>query len=185
MTKDHNESKNKTKLYECGTCGRKLTYRNLKFYELNHQSMPKTIKCNNCEKCFDTQSSLRKHEIFHNDERKHKCDTCGKSFKTTANLNKHKKYHADDKQFECFSCGKRFIEKGTMKRHEMVHAKVKPFSCDTCEKSYNTNSSLKIHLAIHNGEDYASSYKNQRIKESLLSKKSLECKICKKTFPLK
>ncbi|XP_052250230.1 zinc finger protein ZFP2-like isoform X2 [Dreissena polymorpha] len=102
--------------YECEECGEKFTQKSdYKNHLLAHDSTdiktnkkpataeqqankpksePKAIPtCKTCHKTFSSNSSLRKHEYTHMDEKPHKCELCNVSFAQKIQLRLHNKKH--------------------------------------------------------------------------------------------
>lgn len=145
-----------------------------------HMKIPtedKPYKCQYCEKCMQTKSSLVNHEKIHKDKKPYKCLECGKSFFQKNHLGCHKRSHMRKKlskltnstkklptknppvkqgrpqgkelPYICLKCGKSFDDKYHLTRHQITHSVTKPFQCDTCGKGFVQRWHLKRHERVH------------------------------------
>ena len=76
----------------------------------------------NCEKSFNQNENLKKHEKLHSNNKKFICSfpNCGKKFSENSNLKIHYHCHNDERPYKCNfpNCGKSFNDKGNLKFHE-------------------------------------------------------------------
>ncbi|XP_067635463.1 zinc finger protein 208-like [Eurosta solidaginis] len=84
-----------------------------------------------------------------NEQYQYPCGVCGKNFKTTRDLKRHKLYHSDDKPHKCDLCEKRFIKAAFLNYHMRTHTGEKPYKCKYCERCFTTTSVLNTHLRVH------------------------------------
>lgn len=110
-----------------------------------------------CRAKFPTSSQLKKHSVFHLNERPYLCtyENCAKSFFTIAHLQRHTKSHEKPpklpKVFNCTYCKGSFKNKFSLRLHEAVHTGNKPLKCDKCDASFVVQSRLKRHMKSHLG----------------------------------
>lgn len=96
------------KPFLCSVCGKGFTTSSsLKQHSFRHQS-EKLFSCPDCPKTFPTRTDLASHADIHKARPKsHICDECGRGFPKPFLLKKHKMYHTNERRFSCEFCGKR------------------------------------------------------------------------------
>ena len=110
---------------------------------------PQKFKCNTCQKCFKTRSTLKSHlKNVHIKQERYDCHLCEKSYtsgKTT--LTRHiKAVHSKTKKHECSICKKTFSYEENFRRHiRTVHENIKQFECDICKKCFALSLTLNRH----------------------------------------
>jgi len=102
-----------------------------------------TFNCVHCDKIFDSQAKLDKHERDHK-KRPYQCDECPKAYTSDQGLKKHIAQTHMIKKFVCKVCGKKYAEKSFVERHEKEH-EGKPFMCSVCLRLFDTEEKLKTH----------------------------------------
>ncbi|XP_036388551.1 zinc finger E-box-binding homeobox 1-like [Megalops cyprinoides] len=73
--------------------------------------------CELCDKTFQKNTSLLRHEYEHSGRRPHKCGTCSKAFKHKHHLREHTRLHSGEKPYGCDRCGKLFSHSGSYSHH--------------------------------------------------------------------
>ena len=111
-------------------------------------------KCNNCNKAFALEKSLKRHENIHKDNSPYKCNTCSKVCSNNSDLMKHERIHTGEKPFECKICKKAFSTSSHLKSHGIIHSGEKPYVCKTCTKTFARIDCLKRHKRIHTDEKH-------------------------------
>ncbi|XP_058462898.1 zinc finger protein 93-like [Malaya genurostris] len=132
-----------------------------------------SLKCNKCQKAFESFRELKRHALEEHDElftimccdrslrSKHEilrhiqhhlnpncfqCTICEKSYTNKHNLvMHHSNVHVVDnsKRFKCHLCGVHFRNQSLLSSHRKVHEK---WECQICHKALSSKSSLKKHL---------------------------------------
>ncbi|KAI5360745.1 Putative ubiquitin-conjugating enzyme E2, Zinc finger C2H2-type, ubiquitin-conjugating enzyme/RWD [Septoria linicola] len=134
----------------------------------------------NCDKVFDHQGELTKHEKVHNTDRPHPCMQCGKGFFYPKDLRRHERTHAAEstpvspipeptgassdidlsnfrppRRHICACCPKKpqsFDTELGLKLHEIE----KPYACELCYTRFKFENDLEGHRnAIHGGRAYS------------------------------
>lgn len=100
---------------------------------LQNDNLGKAFKCLHCDKCFDKQNSLKKHEKLHLFPH---ADFPPQSTQRLINLT-------------CVFCGKPLRDWYKLENHLRTHTKERPYSCEVCEKSFAEPNTLKKHASIH------------------------------------
>ncbi|XP_071995834.1 LOW QUALITY PROTEIN: uncharacterized protein [Engystomops pustulosus] len=143
-------------------------------------NLPKPYPCPECDKCFNSKSSLNvhkkihtgdrpyscsecekgllskaeciRHQRTHTGERPFPCSECNKCFTSISSLNIHTKIHTGRRPYSCPDCDKTFIQKSELIRHQGIHTEEKPFQCSECGKCFKRKTHLARHQKIHTGE---------------------------------
>ena len=102
----------------------------------------------NCQKSFNQNENLKKHEKLHSNNKIFICNfpNCGKKFSDNSNLKIHYHCHNVERPYKCIfpNCGKSFNDKGNLKYHEKSAHEIQN------EKS---QSSSELTICIDNFED--------------------------------
>ena len=123
---------------------------------------PRTVKCSECDKRTTTLQELNAHYIANHG--KVKCDICDKSFNTPGALRKHCYTHAEEKsQYRCRTCSKTFPFESQLKSHHHVHHRNRNYICASanCGKSFKHPGDLAAHAKSH-GEQHMSRLSDNR-----------------------
>lgn len=125
-------------------------------------------------------------------ETRHKCEHCGKCFNHNSSLRRHEKAHTRGKFFECQVCGKKFTQKGGLKLHTRIHSGLKPYKCEDCGKEFTRSDHYQLHQRVHTGETrFECDYCGKRFTDKShfnkhqtvhTKKKYYTCSICRKVF---
>lgn len=138
------------------------------------KSQPVHCKCETCNRSFNNQMSLHRHQQYQNSERGHKCTLCCKIFEGREALKKHLKEHSHERFYCCGTCGERFLKLETFHGHQKERhqsSKLKPVSkfeknienraektypCKKCRLHFFWLSDLQSHtLYLCKGKDTA------------------------------
>lgn len=79
-----------------------------------------SFKCENCDECFPTESTLRRHKSSHDIENKYDCKNCGANFDSVHGLLRHEKRCGKD-IFSCTMCAKKFSFTKDFNAHLKTH----------------------------------------------------------------
>ena len=152
---------------------------------------PRTFKCSECDKHTTTLWELNAHYIANH--RKVKCDICDKSFNTPGALRKHRYTHVEEKsQYRCRTCRKIFPFESQLKSHRHVHRRNHNYICASanCGKSFKHPGDLVAHAKSH-GEQHKCAHCNyshsdiRNLKSHLrthMRNAPFTCKLCDARF---
>ncbi|KPJ11999.1 Zinc finger protein 184 [Papilio machaon] len=104
-------------------------------------------RCHLCNKSCTSHVYMEHHyrKMHYDGSVRLKCNQCDRTYDTPRNLRKHKSSVHSDKQFICDDCGETFNTKGKIKTHVLRHTTAKPHVCKFCGYSTKYVSSLRDH----------------------------------------
>lgn len=155
--------------YECDLCGGKFHSKiRLKKHLANHVTSKaiKSFQCNQCDKSYMYNSSLREHRKLHSGQKPTViCHQCGKTYAKNT-FNKHlREFHERFKQFVCDDCGDAFFTMHLLNDHVRAqHTLERPYACNTlvcgkvCPKSFTSAKLLAAHVGSHSGAQFQCRY---------------------------
>ncbi|XP_065334797.1 zinc finger Y-chromosomal protein 2-like [Cloeon dipterum] len=131
--KSHFDSSHKEededKIHECKHCKFRAKKKRDLERHIAAKHLPKTIKCEKCDKWFSSHRNLG-----------FKCEPCKKYFKSAKTLNIHLKYqHSAANLKQCAHCSKSFSRLRSLKYHlAMTHNLIEcQFECHLCKKKFS------------------------------------------------
>ena len=110
--------------FECSFCSHKAKrVDHLKFHiETFHDDVKREYKCQDCEKVYNSKSSLGLHHNTVHRKMRYKCDICDYEATQKSHLNSHKKSIHEGIKYQCNECEKEFSQRSHLKSHCMyVH----------------------------------------------------------------
>ena len=123
--------------------------------ELNnhHREDHGIVKCSDCDKVFNNQSSLDKHSYVHK-ELKYNCEQCGKRFPFESRLEQHRMTHINV-HLSCpkKSCPHTFKSLGDVNRHVKSHGKGGWYRCDHCDYKNKDKRNTESHMRTHTKQE--------------------------------
>lgn len=127
------------------------------------------LKCDQCDKVFDTKSKMRGHQLRTHLGRtkRSKCHLCNERFAGYWKKVTHmvKEHGAPPVVLKCQACDKNFSNQRALSKHTRKHHLLeRRHKCNECEKSFYCTSSLKEHMTKHTGL------------------KLYQCDVCSKSF---
>ncbi|KAL3320431.1 hypothetical protein Ciccas_000881 [Cichlidogyrus casuarinus] len=132
----------------------------------NGPSFTKTarmLKCNECQKYYRNQYSLRHHICLKRKDVWRKgdvptrlidgkliyyCPTCMKPFRWLGNLTRHFYVHTGQRFFKCEMCNKEFFSAYQVRRHMNSHTGLR-FKCEICAKPFTCKYACAWHTRQH------------------------------------
>ena len=136
-------------------------------------SSMKKYECNQCDKSFKSNQSLKQHHDYIHEgvsRIKFECNQCDKSYNTKDALIRHQDYiHEGLRKYECQLCDKSYADATPLRNHmKTIHAEKGSFKCQKCDKCFTTMVYLKFHIRyVH------------------VLTESAECNYCGKNVPKK
>ncbi|CAH2002933.1 unnamed protein product [Acanthoscelides obtectus] len=141
------------KAWECTTCGKKYSSKNLLDEHINTHLGLRPYVCTTCGKDFASKYTFKAHEKTHEVRpRPYKCNQCAKSFLSQQNLTQHERTHLGVKEYACHLCDKTFGSAHNLEVHSIVHTGYKPFVCGVCDKAFARKAEIRDHERTHTGE---------------------------------
>ncbi|XP_054153508.1 transcription factor IIIA-like [Oppia nitens] len=151
-----NKLKSHLKTHDGYACGRdNCDYKATKWSELRkHIAVEhKLLKCNSCDKTFNTSFNLNLHQknIHLNGGQKFICnhENCGKSYSNESNLRTHIRSKHSNQLFNCTheDCDKTFLHKKSLTQHMETHLKGSIKKVKKVNKIYPKKSIISAKLA--------------------------------------
>jgi len=105
--------------------------------------------CVQCNRSFQSKSSLNIHMRSHRGERPHGCPHCGKYFTQKSTLRTHIRTHTGERPYVCQYCSRAFGDYSTFRKHLRVHTGEKPYVCDVCKKGFTQSGNMLRHREVH------------------------------------
>ena len=151
---------------------------------LNNQKA--RMQCEICPKTFGIANILKRHMIYHSEERPLGCLKCSQRFREKNNLKRHMKTHSEVREmtFACPDCDRKFTESAHLRRHRIsqhegqrgslmkqidIELKGKKYACKHCKYVATRTDSLLKHM-------------NKKHTYPNIQNVRLQCKFCPKTF---
>ncbi|XP_018394258.1 PREDICTED: zinc finger protein 91 [Cyphomyrmex costatus] len=199
---------NGEKPFECEYCGIRISQKNNlrrhivrkhfneeRYKSNEHLNAPDEVsyKCKTCNKEFNNNSALCRHEIIHNGEKPFECGHCGIRFSQKCNLQRHvvakhcnekrhksnKHLHTGGVSYKCGTCNKEFKNKSALSRRERIHNGEKPFECEHCRIRFSQKGNLRRHIVTKHFNEERYKFNNKHLYTDGVSYK---CGTCNKKF---
>lgn len=140
------------KPYGCEECERRFRDQlTLRLHQRLHRGEG-PCACPDCGRSFTQRAHMLLHQRSHRGERPFPCSECDKRFSKKAHLTRHLRTHTGERPYPCAECGKRFSQKIHLGSHQKTHTGERPFPCTECEKRFRKKTHLIRHQRIHTGE---------------------------------
>ena len=137
----------KQRNFLCTVCNSR--FEKQKYLNEHFRTLHPAVKCDMCDKCFDTPAAMLRHKYKHFDFMC-ECEICGRGFQFTSQLLEHKRVHQVQGNWVCFrpKCGKRFKRESDLNAHLVSHGK-KEYACDKCPYKNTDPRNLRAHKRRH------------------------------------
>ena len=137
----------KPRKFSCVSCNSSFTSQ--KEVNEHFRTTHPPVKCDMCEKSFDTPAAMLRHKYKHY-EYMYECDVCSRGFQFASQLQEHKRVHQTQGDWVCFKpkCGKRFKRESELNAHLVSHNK-KELRCDECPYKNPDPRNLQAHKRRH------------------------------------
>ncbi|XP_058449493.1 zinc finger protein 569 [Malaya genurostris] len=150
MKNVHSEKGQTKYSYVCPKCGKNFSSRSaVSDHERANCGQDPIYKCEICEKCLHSASSLKHHYSIHTEEYPHSCQYCGKSYRTYGQVKVHERTHTGEKPFVCPYCSKGFGHRESYHTHLSLHTGIKRYMCSGCGLRFSCVSNLQAHKRSH------------------------------------
>ncbi|XP_059091224.1 zinc finger protein 808-like isoform X1 [Tigriopus californicus] len=134
----------KKTLVSCEICGTQVEQSYLSRHIANNHETP-AWPCNECEKRFGTEITLKRHKSTVHSKTMVDCQVCGVQVKCAEKLKVHMAIHLPPKYF-CRFCGKGLKSTVSLGNHERkVHTGENPYRCETCPFACASSGELLLH----------------------------------------
>lgn len=187
---------------ECNLCGIEILQSYFDYHvELMHVE---DIKCEKCEKVFQSKILFKKHKVENHNfvdskagqkiKRKiHFCGLCDKEYEYKKYLDDHvRSFHRKERNRQCPICLRCFYHRDIKKHIDHVHGE-KRISCKICGKMYTCLENLKLHMRYHEDPKYSCNVGccNKKFHQKILwehhmlkhsTEKPIECNECGNFF---
>lgn len=186
---------------QCDLCDRVFQERKRLLDHKRHTHGPKNHPCTVCGKPFVLRSSMEKHKLTHQPERKKrrlrtveerssvarpfKCDVCQKTFERSRNLIDHKKYIHGPKNHECEICGFRFSLRFSLDMHMQRHTRYRDSKEDFLQfQQIIQKGKTTVKEEVGGGDESNSeSAKDPNLSSTENKDETTTCGKCNRTFP--
>ena len=108
----------------------------------------KILKCNECNKTFNTKAGFDRHRQHHTGKYSYFCSICRKGYNNGYNYKLHVRGH-EGRGFPCEFCGKVFRTEHGKRYHESEHTGIYGFMCAKCSRGFNIKSQYEKHVTEH------------------------------------
>ena len=117
------------------------------------QTQKRKFRCPNCGDVKYSVQELNNH--YKSNHQRIKCEICERLFNTPSGLKKHRYTHLD-KPFKCSTCGKSYPFQSQLSSHKITHSEVQEYTCNatSCNKSFKRKNEYILHCKIHYGIDH-------------------------------
>ncbi|XP_040573843.2 zinc finger Y-chromosomal protein [Lepeophtheirus salmonis] len=201
LSSEHKEVDNNVNIkegtnFKCSQC--KAKFKTRKGFQNHLQTTSHELKCQICEKGFNSEINLRRHLREHRSpSTKYPCNVCGNVFRSLFYLKSHLLIHTGELPFHCDLCPAKFNRRDKLKRHELIHLD-KRYNCPfalNCKKSFVRIDKLKDHLLHHVNENDLSCNEclgtfasftslKKHIHQDHTNEGKLKCPECDQTFSM-
>ena len=118
---------------------------------------PKKYRCCICKDVVDSIGERNRHMAEKHGMNEFKCEKCDKKFETENSLKRHEKIHEEGvKILKCDECDETFIHESQRKRHKLTHTETVTYHCPskdcTKRRGFKSISDYRMHMATHSGE---------------------------------
>ena len=107
------------------------------------------LKCQNCEKVFNSVQNLSYHTKTKHEGVKYACNQCDQQFTTQSNLSAHIKSKHKGVKYACNQCDYQATQQGNLRTHvQFIHDKSVHhyYVCNQCKQKFTRHGSLINHL---------------------------------------
>ena len=190
----------KHKFIKCPYCDMYGVENLIKEHEVNckKSSQKSLVKCDNCDKLFARNSTLKEHQKSCTFGALLMCPKCKTTFKQNGafashiqKCNKGHKYQHREKKIPCDICSKLFVTTKSMQLHKEKTHKVfdSNVPCMFCEKQFNNFQNMRRHVTMVHKTSNAETERKMCLKdkwgkiENEETKDELSCEYCLESFP--
>ena len=170
------KSEEENEYYKCNICD-KLFEQQFVLNRHNKYVHEKPHKCDLCDKKFGDSTKLKDHiDSFHVGLKKHQCKLCERSFGYRQHLSNHvRNYHSDHGlENKCIQCNKDFCSPFALRRHNSV--------IHEGQRNNHEPSSMKKHICEICGNTFTQAASLRTHKAAVHEGQGFKCDLCEKTL---
>ena len=170
------KSEEENEYYKCNICDKQFEQQ----FALNRHNKyvhEKPHKCDLCDKKFGDSTKLKDHiDSFHVGLKKHQCKLCERSFGYRQHLSNHvRNYHSDHGlENKCIQCNKDFCSPFALRRHHSV--------IHEGQRNNHEPSSMKKHICEICGNTFTQAASLRTHKAAVHEGQGFKCDLCEKTL---
>lgn len=133
---------------ECDICKKRFRSKMLLVaHSKLHTADEIKFQCKICQLGFNSEETLKEHQLSHAKPGKYKCHKCNLTYDSKAHFWMHTKTH--EACYVCSVCNRSFRDTSLLAIHRRKHWRVRPYQCPQCHRAFSVPATLRRHLHVH------------------------------------